>query len=69
METLLVKAPNGDTAKAIKAFLKTLGVPFEKVDAEDESPYNPEFVAKIKHGQEQIRAGKSVKISLDDLWK
>ena len=28
-----------------------------------------EFVAKIKQGDEDIKAGRTKKISLDDIWK
>jgi hypothetical protein len=35
----------------------------------DESPYDPEFVAKIRQSEEQISAGKFKVIKTDDLWK
>ena len=34
-----------------------------------ESPYNAEFVAKIKSSQEDIREGRFKKIKTADLWK
>ncbi|EHQ25647.1 hypothetical protein Mucpa_1489 [Mucilaginibacter paludis DSM 18603] len=38
---------------------------FEK---EEESPYHPEFVAKIKRGEKAMREGKGVKVDMDNLW-
>jgi len=45
--------------------LKALNVDFD----EAKTIYNPEFVAKIAEGEEDIKAGRTVKVTLDDLWK
>ena len=34
-----------------------------------DSPYDPEFVAKINKSRKQAAEGKTVKIDLDDIWK
>jgi hypothetical protein len=34
-----------------------------------ESPYNPEFVAKILESEKSMQSGKRTKITLDDVWK
>ena len=34
-----------------------------------DTPYNPEFVAKIQKSQEDIKVGRSTKIKTADLWK
>jgi hypothetical protein len=35
-----------------------------------ESPYNPEFVEKIKKGEKAAKQGKQgLKVNLDKLWK
>ncbi|TCD08541.1 hypothetical protein EZ449_11905 [Pedobacter frigidisoli] len=65
METLIAHPKNEEQATALKAVMKVLKIDFET----EESPYNPEFVAKIKRGQEQIKAGKGIKIAIEDLWK
>jgi len=65
MKTLIVQPDSKEKLDAIKAFMKALKISFE----ETKSPYNPEFVAKIKQGEEDIKAGKTKKISLDDVWK
>jgi len=65
METLIVRPDNHEKLVAVKAILKAMKIDFEKKD----SPYDPEFVAKIKEGDEDIKAGRTKKISLDDIWK
>jgi len=32
-------------------------------------PYDPEFVAMILQGDEDLKAGKGVKVDIDNLWK
>lgn len=69
METLIVEAHNKKQLAAIKAVLKALDVTFWKAD---ESPYNADFVAKIKMGDEALQRGEGKKITLqelDALWK
>ena len=63
METLIVHTDTADKLKALKAVLKVLDISFEK------SPYNPEFVAKIRQGEKDLKEGKGVSISLDEIWK
>lgn len=65
METLIVQPDSKEKLDAIKAFMTALKISFE----EKKSPYNPEFVAKIQKGEDDIRNGNTTKISLDDVWK
>ena len=65
METLIAHPKTTEQLAALKAFVKALKIDFKT----EKSPYNPDFVAKIKRGQEQIKAGKGVKIAIEDLWK
>ena len=65
METLIVRPDNNEKLIALKAVLKAMKIDFEKTA----SPYNPEFVAKIKQGDEDVKAGRTTKVSLDDIWK
>jgi len=65
METLIVRPENKEQLVAIKAFMKALKISFE----EKKSGYDPEFVKMIQQGDEDIRAGKSVSIDIDNLWK
>jgi cytochrome c len=68
MEAINIKAYTADTSQidAIKAFMKALKIKFEVAE---ESPYNPEFVAKIEKSRKQAKEGKTVKITLDEIWK
>ena len=62
----------------LKSLAKSLGFEIaEKVDTSDselakQKPYNPEFVKEILEAAKEVREGKFVKISmeeLDNLWK
>jgi len=65
METLIIHPKNKEQLSAIKAFIKALKIDFTT----EKSPYKPEFVAKIKRSQAQMKAEKGVKIAVEDLWK
>jgi hypothetical protein len=47
----------------LKEFFSAKGISLE------ESPYDPEFVSKIKQSKEQIRNGEYRIIKTEDLWK
>ena len=65
METLIIHPKNKEQLTALKAVAKAMKIDFKI----EKSPYNPEFVAKVLRGSEQIKAGKGVIIALEDLWK
>lgn len=50
----------------LKELAKSLHI---EIIEDDKSPYNKEFVAKILKGEKELREGKGVTISLEDLWK
>jgi hypothetical protein len=66
MTILTIDTKDKAVLKAVKALLRGFEVPFE---IEDDSPYDPEFVAKIQRSQQQAKEGKTVKIELDEIWK
>jgi hypothetical protein len=66
METLIVHPKNQKQLATIEAILKALDVSFNK---EEKSPYNPEFVTKIRESEEDVKAGRTRKITLDEIWK
>ena len=68
MESINIKAYTSDSQQidAIKAFMKALNIKYEVAK---ESPYDPDFVKKIKNSKKQADEGKTVKIDLDDIWK
>jgi len=52
----------------LKSLAKSLGFEIEK----EEKPYNPEFVKKILEGEKQIKEGKGIKMTMEELnalWK
>jgi hypothetical protein len=73
MTAINIKAytANNTQITAIKAFMKAMKIKFE-LSEEEKSPYNPEFVKKIKQGNEDLKNGKSRTVTLeelDNLWK
>jgi hypothetical protein len=69
METLIVQPKTKKQLSAIKAVLKALDVSFKK---EEERPYDSAFVDNILQGDEDFKAGKGKKITMDELnslWK
>jgi hypothetical protein len=67
MEILIVRPKNKEQLKALKAVLKALKIDF-KIEKSTEKPYNPEFAAKMKRGEEDIKAGRATKIEPADIW-
>ena len=67
MKAINITAYTDDAAQieAIKAFMKALKIKFELT--KDQSPYNPEFVEKIKQGDEDLKNGKGRTVSLEEL--
>jgi len=65
-QNIIVHPANEKELSVIKAFFEALKIKFEFTQ---DSPYNPEFVAKINKSREQAAEGKTVKIDLDDIWK
>ena len=61
MGTLIVHPENKEQLSALKAF----NISFE----ENKHPYNTDFVEKMRISKQQAKEGKTVKISLDDIWK
>ncbi len=65
MTYLIVHPDNHDKLTAVKAVLKALKVDFN----EAQTAYGAEFIAKMAEGEEDIKSGNTVKVTLDDLWK
>jgi hypothetical protein len=70
MKTLIIHTED-DKAQIIKDFLNSIKVKFESktISKEDNSPYDPEFVAKIERSRQQLKEGKVTRIKIEDLWK
>lgn len=70
MKTLIIHTED-DKIQIIKDFLNSIKVKFETqtISKETESPYDPEFVAKIEKSRQQLKEGKVTRIKTEDLWK
>ena len=67
MCTVTITYDSKDTVIAdLIAKIKSRGA---MVVANDEVEYDPEFVAKIERGREQIVKGECVEVDIDNLWK
>ncbi len=66
MKTIIVHAES-DKMKKIMTFLKELKVAFETGD--EDNPYNPDFVEKIKKSQQQYKNGNFTTLAQEDLEK
>ena len=64
MEALIVEPKNRKELQAIKAVLKALDISFR---TEEGSPYDPEFVAKIKKSEQQVKEGKVTRVKKEEL--
>jgi hypothetical protein len=65
-DILIAHPSNAQEMSVIKAFFEALKIKFE---VKKDSPYDPEFVAKIENSRKQAAEGKTVKIGLDNIWK
>ena len=67
METISIRAYTDDDSQieAIKAFMKALKIKFEL--EREKSPYRPEFVEKIRQGDEDIKNGRGKRVTLEEL--
>nr|WP_315423416.1 DUF2683 family protein [uncultured Pedobacter sp.] len=65
--TIIAHPKNKKQAAAIEAVLKALDISFQK---EKESPYNPEFVAKIKKSLAEVKNGNYITLAPSkSLWE
>jgi len=66
METMILHPKNKEQLSALKAVAKALKVEFETT----KSPYDPDFVAKIKESRQQVAEGKFTKLDPDkSVWE
>lgn len=69
METLIVQPTSKKQLSAVKAVLKALDVAFTK---SGDAAYDSEFVKQILQGDEDFKAGKGKKMTIEELnalWK
>jgi hypothetical protein len=63
METILVYPQKSEELKTLKTILKALKMNFEV------SPYNQEFVKKIKKSSKEIEKGEFVMLDPKNIWE
>jgi len=71
MKAINITAYTEDASQieAIKAMIKAFKIKYtiSKVNDNSESPYDPEFVAMIKQGEQDLKDGKGVTMTLQEL--
>lgn len=70
-EVFIIHPETSEQISVIKAIIKAMKIKFE-VTKEEKSPYNTEFVEKIKRSQKNFKEGKGRSVTLDELdnlWK
>lgn len=65
-EIIIAHPSSDDKFEALKAFLKALKIKFETAKKD---VYSPEFISKILQGDENIKSGKTTKVTLSDIWE
>ena len=66
METVIMHPKNKEQLSALKAFANALKVDFET----EKSPYNPDFVAKIKESKKQVEDGNYITLDPNkSIWE
>ena len=63
MATLIVHPKDKEQLTILKTFMKAFKISFE----EEKSPHDPEFVAKIKKSEQQIKEGKVTRVKKEEL--
>lgn len=72
MKAINITAYTEDASQieAIKAVIKAFKIKYKISKTQEvETRYDPEFVAMIKQGQQDIKDGKGIKMTLDELEK
>lgn len=67
MNTITIHTKNKKDLEKIVALAKRLKAVIDPI--EESSPYNPEFVAKIRESEKQIKEGKITKVDVDNIWQ
>lgn len=66
METVIMRPKNKEQLEALKAVAKAFKTAFK---TDKNSPYDPEFVAKVLAGEKAKNEGEAgLRLDLDNLW-
>ena len=70
MNTIIAYPEDTTQIEVLKAVIKALKIKYSVTKtSESKSPYNPEFVAKIKNSEKQYAEGKFIKLDKADIEK
>lgn len=70
MSTFVVHLETEAQEKAVKAVLEALQINFEQeVDETEYIKSSPAMVARIEQSEKDIKAGKGIKVDINNLWK
>jgi hypothetical protein len=64
MKTLIIHPGNRKQSAALKGFFKAFDIYFE----EGKSSYDPKFVEMIRQGDNDLNAGKGIKVDIDNIF-
>lgn len=63
-QNIIVHPANEQEMSVIQAFFKALKIKFE---VSNESPYDPDFVAKIQESKQQVEEGRITRVEKENL--
>ncbi len=66
METLIVLPKDKEQLAALKAIMKALKVDYKT--EKGEKNYNKDFVNKMKQSEDDLKAGRTTRITPADIW-
>ncbi len=72
MKAINITAYTEDASQieAIKAVIKAFKIKYTSTKAKEaDSPYNPDFVAMIKQGEKDLKNGKGISMTIEELEK
>lgn len=72
MKAINITAYTEDASQieAIKAVIKAFKIKYRITKVKEaDSPYDPDFVAMIKQGEKDLKSGKGISMTIEDLEK
>ena len=70
MQIINITAHTEDASQieAIRAVIKAFKIKYS-ISKLKEPPYNPDFVAMIKQGEQDLKAGKGIAVSIEEIGR
>lgn len=67
MTTIILETKDNTAIIAVKALLHGLGVPYS--ERQEESPYAPEFIKKVKEAESRVDEGEFITVDPKNVWR